>query len=114
MTTEHHSPAEQADALVAGPPSDAARLLRPPLPPEGGPLPFSPATTDSQLRWVPAEAAVYFRQDGTHASYIVWENPDGTASVAALATRRVLDTDDIAAARAIASACEENLGRSAF
>ena len=107
--------------IAHGPPAAAARLLRP-TPPDtsqtGQPahvLSPSPPTSDPQLRWLPAEVAVYTRQDGPHASYIAWRNPDGTTSLLALATRRILDIhpppDPPAAARAIADAAEAHLRR---
>lgn len=100
-------------ALAHGPPTAAARLLRPP-PPEAGTetgQPYPHTTGDGQLRWLPAEVAVYTRSDGPHASYIAWANPDGTHSLLALSTRRILDTATQADARSIADAAESHLGR---
>ena len=117
-TLEDHAEASiaaiRAAPLTSGPPAEAARLLRP-TPPgteTGPPVPVPhPQTTDSQLRWLPAHAAVYHRQDGPHASYIAWANPDGTAAVLALATRRIVDATSLADARRIADAAEANLAR---
>ena len=117
-TLEDHAEASiaaiHAAPLTSGPPTEAARLLRP-TPPgteTGPPVPVPPPqTTDSQLRWLPAQVAVYDREDGTHASYIAWATPDGTASVLALATRRIADTVSLADAMRIADAAETNLAR---
>ena len=35
-----------------------------------------PLTTDARLTWMPAEVAVYRRQDGLHATFILWDADD--------------------------------------